>query len=277
MSTREEPSLALPVKRGLQPAYISSLFVAGLMTVQSVLGLMYRDLIYPTEELTLAFVPNDVVNILIGLPVLLVSLWLTRRGKLVGLLFWPGALFYVLYNYLIYLFAMPLSMAFLLHLALVTLSAYTLFAVMDNIDRASVQKRITGAVPERFAGGVLAGLGILFFLRVLGIFVSAINNHTAIPETEVALNVSDFLISPAVIIGGILLWRRKALGYAGGLGLLFQQSMLFIALIVVLLLQPSMTGAPLALIDIAVVFIMGLICFIPFALFVRGVASSTSN
>ena len=28
---------------------------------------------------------------------LLVSMWLTRRGKLIGLLCWPGALFYVLY------------------------------------------------------------------------------------------------------------------------------------------------------------------------------------
>ena len=55
-----------------------------------------------------------------------------------------------------------------------------------------------------------------------------------------------------------------------GLGLLFQASMLFIGLIIFLLLQPILTQAPLALVDIVVVFVMGLICFIPFGLFLRG-------
>jgi len=52
--------------------------------------------------------------------------------------------------------------------------------------------------------------------------------------------------------------------------MLFQGSMLFIALIIFLLLQPFLTTAPLAIADIVVIFMMGLICFIPFALFVRG-------
>jgi hypothetical protein len=74
-------------------------------------------------------VSNDVVNLFIGLPILLGSMWLAWRGKLIGLLFWPGALFFVLYNYLIYVFAMPLNVAFLLHLALVTLSVYTIIGL----------------------------------------------------------------------------------------------------------------------------------------------------
>ena len=58
-----------------------------------------------------------------------------------------------------------------------------------------------------------------------------------------------------------------------GLGPLFQASMLFFALIVFLFLQPLLTTAPFALADTVVIFIMGLVCFIPFAFFVRGVAS----
>jgi hypothetical protein len=57
-----------------------------------------------------------------------------------------------------------------------------------------------------------------------------------------------------------------------GLGLLFQASMLFIGLIVVLILQPFMTAAQFVLIDVLVVFVMGLVCFVPLALFVRGAA-----
>jgi hypothetical protein len=38
-------------------------------------------------------------------------------------------------------------------------------------------------------------------------------------------------------------------------------------------LQPLLTDAPFALVDVIVVLIMGLICFIPFGLFVRGIVS----
>ena len=196
---------------------------------------------------------------------------MARRGKLIGLLFWPGALFFVLYNYMVYLFAMPFNVAFPLHLALVTLSAYTITGLIASIDGAAVRQRLTGSVPERIAGSILAGLGLLFFLRVIGVMINALTGQAPISETELALHISDFIITPAWIIGGVLLWRHKEFGYVTGLGLLFQASMLFIGLIVFLLLQPFLTAAPFVLADVVVIFIMGLICFIPFALFVRGV------
>jgi hypothetical protein len=76
-----------------------------------------------------------------------------------------------------------------------------------------------------------------------------------------------------LIVGGVLLWRREPLGYVTGTGLLFQASMLFIGLIAVLLLRPLISGAPFLPVDILVVFAMGLVCFVPLALFLRGVGS----
>jgi len=63
------------------------------------------------------------------------------------------------------------------------------------------------------------------------------------------------------------------MGYVVGTGLLFQASMLFTGLIMFILLQPLVTQAPFMLADLVAVLIMGLVCFIPFALFVRGVIS----
>ncbi|MCX7594601.1 MAG: hypothetical protein N2235_12725 [Fischerella sp.] len=273
MVPNKDHQTALPIKCDLTLIYASSFLIAILMATVSVAGLLYRTTIYPTEELLRAFVSNDVVNLFVGLPILLGSMWLTWRGKLVGLLCWPGALFFVLYNYIIYTFASPLNWAFLFYLALVMLSVYSLISLVASIEGKAVHQRLTSAVPERFAGGVLVGLGLLFFLRVIGVIANALNNGTLIAETELATNTSDFLIAPAWVIGGILLWRRKEFGYVAGLGLLFQASMLFIALIIFLLLQPFLTTAPFAITDVMVVFTMGLICFVPFALFVRGVVA----
>jgi hypothetical protein len=273
VNTDQEHNTHLPVQRSLTWIYAFSLLIAVLMAAASIAGLMYTSAIYPADELVRAFVPNDVTNLLIGLPILLGSMWLARRGRWIGLLCWPGALFYVLYNYLIYVLAMPFNAAFLSHLALVTLSVYTLIGLLASMDGKAIQQRLTGAVPERAAGGILAGLGLLFFVRLLGVLASALTRQTVLASTELALQTSDFVTTPAWVIGGVLLWRRKEFGYVIGLGLLFQASMLFIALIMFLLLQPLLTAAPLALADIVVISVMGLICFIPFALFVRGVIS----
>ena len=109
---------------------------------------------------------------------------------------------------------------------------------------------------------------------MIGVLAGAISNNAEVPRTELAVNIADFFITPAWIIGGIQLLRHRTFGYVAGLGLLFQGSMLFIALIIFLLLQPVLTSASLAVIDIVVVFVMGLICFIPFGMFVRGVVNT---
>ncbi len=274
MEGNDSLSAKLPVTHNLKLGYLFSLLIAVMTAVASIAGLLYPNDIYPTDELRQSFLANDVVNLFIGLPILLFSMWLAWRGRLIGLLLWPGAIFYGLYNYLVYLFGMPLNVMYLLYLAIVALSIYTTIGLVAGIDGEVVKGRLSGHVPERFAGGVLIVLGLSFFLRVIVEIVGALIDQVAIPETELALLVTDFLISPAWVIGGLLLWRRQALGYVSGTGLLFQASMLFIGLIMLMLLQPLLTSTPLALIDIVVVFVMGLVCFIPFGLFVRGVVKS---
>lgn len=277
MDTKQKTSTNLPVKGKLLLIYAASLLISILMAVASFAGLWYSHLIYPTEELLKAFVPNDAVNLLIGLPIVLGSMWLAWRGRLVGLLCWMGALFFVLYNYTAYVFAMPLTWMFLVYLALVMLSVYTLIGLVACMDGKAVQEILAGSVPNKFAGGVLAGLGLLFFLRAVGVLVSSFDRGGSLDGSELAVSIADFLTTPAWIVGGLLLWRRQQFGYVTGLGLLFQGSMLFIALIVFLLLQPLLTTAPFALTDVIVIFVMGLIFFIPFVLFLRGAARTNSS
>jgi hypothetical protein len=87
---------------------------------------------------------------------------------------------------------MPLNWVFPLHLILTVLSLYTLIGLIANMDGSLVQQRLNGTVPEKLAGGVLAGLGLLFLLRVIVILVHAIASRTSLAEPELAVNVSDF-------------------------------------------------------------------------------------
>jgi hypothetical protein len=273
MNTSQASGAAMPIRHRLTLSYVLSVIIAVLVTAASLIGLLYRDVIYPAEDLLQSFVPTDAVNLLVGMPVFVGSMGLARRGKPIGLLLWPGALLFFLYNYLVYVLAMPLGLAFLLHLILLVLSLYTIISLVASIDGDAVQQRLTGLVPERLAGGILAGFGLLFSLRAVSVIVSAVASQAPTAGSERALLVADFVIGPALVIGGLLLWQRRELGYVTGLGLLFHTSMSFVGLVIFLLLQPFMTAAPFVLTDVVVILVMGLICFVPFALFVRGVVS----
>jgi len=266
-------SSPLPVTRNLSQAYLLSLLTGLLMAGTSLAGLLFSEGMYPDAELRSTYVANDVVNLLFGLPILLGSLWLTRRGSLVGLLLWPGALLYVLYNYIAYIFGSPFGVYSLVYIALVLLSAYICYDLLRSIDARAVQERLSGAVPVRMAGWLLIFFGVLFIFRAAGMLVQTNTIDGALPASEVGTLIADLVLSVVWVAGGVLLLRRAPLGYVSGLGMLFAGSMLFIGLIAYLLLQPVLTGMPLAMIDVIVVFVMGLICSIPFLLYLRGTLS----
>ena len=77
---------------------------------------------------------------------------------------------------------------------------------------------------------------------------------------------------PAILGCGYLLLRRKALGYVAGAGLLLMCSLLFVGVIPAMVFQALSANTPVDLIGILVVLVTGMICFVPFVLFVRGVA-----
>lgn len=277
MNTHLEHRTNLLARDNLTLAYVSSLFIAFLMTVASVAGLLGGTAIYPTDELLQSFRPNDAVNLLFGLPVLLGSLWLSSKGRLVGLLAWSGTLFYVLYNYIVYLFGVPFSAVFLLYLMLVVLSTYTLIGLVATIDGKKVRRRLSGALPEKAAGGVLTCFGVLFLFRVISLMANALITPTAIAATEFSVSIADFITAPAWIIAGVILWRRETFGYVIGVGVLLQANMLFAGLILFLLLQPFLTTAPFNRADVFAVLMMGLACFMPLALLSRDMMTYRSS
>jgi hypothetical protein len=182
-------------------------------------------------------------------------------------------LFFVLYTYLIYVFAMPFNAAFLFDLMLVTLSLYTLLSLVSRIDGEAARQRLTGVVHEKIAGVLLAGQGLLNFIWVIGVLVNALMSGTSLAAGALANHITDVLITPAWVIGGLLLWRRHTLGYVTGLGLLLQGSMFIVAAAIISLSRQFISPAPLTLVKAFVILCGGLLCFIPLALYARGVVS----
>jgi hypothetical protein len=251
--------------------------VALLVAVAAIASLLFRNTIYPTDELILAYLPVDAFHLVVGLPILLGSMWLARRGKLAGLLCWPGALLYVLYSYITNLAGVPFGVLFLPYLLLVTLSAYTTIGLVASIDGEAVRLRLTGSVPARTAGGVLVGLTGLFVVINAGNIVTATPGQPAGTLDLVPVWIADFVtVIPTCLIGGFLLWRREALGYVAGAALLLQYSLLFIGLVPVMVFPALYDASAIDGAGIALMLVCGSICLVLLALFVRGAMSDRS-
>jgi hypothetical protein len=275
----------LLVTRDLAPAYAVSPLVAALVAVVSAAGLAFPSTgLYGADPplargiavsaagiLVPGFVAHDVFNLAVALPLLLGTLWLARRGSRTGLLLWPGVLFYVLYTYNTYLLGAPFGPLFLAHVLLVVLSASTVIGLVASVDGEAVRALLAGAVPARTGGAVLVGLALLTLGQDAGGAVATALGGGATPE-PLARHVwtADLVLEvPAVLAGGVLLWRRHPLGYTVGAGLLFQFALTPVALASIMALQPWLTGAPVDAGTIAGVLAFAAVPSASLAFFVR--------
>jgi hypothetical protein len=259
-----------PITCDLKTVETLSITIAVIMAAASLSALFFPDAFYNSEEVRESMLTNDVVNLLIGVPAIVFSLLLSRRKRLLGLLFWPGALLYVTYNSLAAVVAFPSLLLFIFHLALTALSIVALILLLPRINMPVVKKRLTGSVPERFAGATLALFGVAFFALALSIFFGG-----EAGRSEIATATADLVIAPAWAICGIQLLRRKPLGYSLGAGMLFHAATLFVGLLIYFFLQPLVAGVPFPLEDFIAIIPMALLCFVPFGLFVRGIIKSS--
>jgi hypothetical protein len=248
-----------------------------LMTALSATGLLFPRLIYPDPGLAQDFLANDLVNLLVGLPFIAASIWLITQRKITGVLLLPGALVYLIYNYLAYALGRPWDWFAALCLVLVGLCLYTLIDLLWLVDHRAVKAILVGSVPVKVSGWVLVVFGAAFYALAASQIISGIQDGTIPPLGDRAVAVADLLVSSLWITGGILLLRHRPLGYSAGLGLLTAASSLFVGLVLYLLLNPLLTALPFDTVGIITLLPMSLIALVPNYLFWKGASQRNKD
>jgi hypothetical protein len=261
----------LPVKDNISLILLLSAATALLMTVFSGLGFLIPEVFYPDPGLLEQYLANDLVNIILGLPLFIAALLLMRKGKLFGLLLLPGALVYVIYNYVGYALGRPWNWIAFINLVLVILSLITLVLLLKALDHQVVMDKLKGHVGEKAAGWILVIFGMAFIALAVSTITAAIQEGTIPPLGENAVSVADILVSLGWVGGGITLLRKKPLGFSVGLGLLVSASFLFIGLVLFFFITPLVSDRPFDWVEVITVLGMGLVCFVPTGIFWRGV------
>lgn len=177
---------------------------------------LYR---YDTVLIAVGFKTGDAVTLALGIPLLVVSLWLYRRGSLRGGILLAGTLAYLLYNYASMAFGAAYNNMFLVYIALTAATLLGFVISVTSFDRQTVPARFSDRLPRRSIAIFLIVSGIaLFLIWLLLSIVPALLAGGAPPEvasytTVITFVVDMAIIAPALAVAGRLLLRREALGY----------------------------------------------------------------
>ena len=110
---------------GFPTAYVLTAATALTMATASAVGVVPTDWLYRDNALvTATFRGQDMVTLVVAVPLLLVGLVLEMRGSSRGRVLWLGMLFYSMYTYLFYAVAAAFNELFLVYVATFGLPLY---------------------------------------------------------------------------------------------------------------------------------------------------------
>lgn len=160
---------------------------------------------------------NDLIALVVGLPLLALSAWLAFRGSLRGRLLLTGTLGFFLYTYMSMSMLAAYNALFLVYVALFALSLYAFILSMLSFDLADLPRHFSPRLPHGWIAGVLFAIGGFLFLAWMGKIVPPLLQNRLPPlenTTTLVIQAMDLtLIAPLAILAGALLLRRSAWGY----------------------------------------------------------------
>ncbi|WP_145962587.1 hypothetical protein [Bellilinea caldifistulae] len=176
-------------------------------------GLYYWDTVSSATQMQ----ANDMVTLILGLPLLAVSFWLTLRNSLRGRLLLAGTLGFILYTYVTMCFGAAYNALFMIYVALFSLSLFAFVLVMMSFDLTTLPAHFSDKLPRGWIAGLLFFTAVFISLawlwRIAPTFtpgsIPALENTTSMFIQAMDLG----LIVPLCVLSGVLLLYRKPWGY----------------------------------------------------------------
>lgn len=192
--------------------------LAACMAAQSILGLLFPGQYRDPAWIRAAWFANDWITLLVAAPLLVGALAQAGRGSTRARLVWTGCAGYAAYNYAFYLLGAALNVFFPLYVVALVLAIGVLVLLLSRMDAAGMAAGVPARWPGRLVAGYLIALGIglaTVWLVLWGAYAFAGRATPVEPEAFKVVAALDLsLMVPALMLGGILLWRGKAWGQA---------------------------------------------------------------
>jgi len=176
-------------------------------------GLYYWDTVSSAAQMQ----ANDLVVLVLGLPLLAISFWMTLRGSLRGRLLLTGTLGFILYTYITMCFGTAYNKFFLVYVTIFSLSLFAFILSMMSFDLKTLPAQFSEKLPRRGIAALLYFAAAFLTLAWLGrIAPTLFGDQIPLLEnvTSMFIQVMDLgIIVPLCVLAGTLLLRREPWGY----------------------------------------------------------------
>jgi len=163
---------------------------------------------------------QDLADLFVGFPLLLVLAFFAARGSAPALVAWLGVLIATVYTYVIYAFDAPFGHLYLANVVLLGLSGWSFGGALTGIDRRALRERSDDGAPRRSTGWALVAVAAIFLVMWLAEDVPAtIRGVAPTTLTEVGLMTNPIhvldtaFLLPACIVSALGLIRGKTWAY----------------------------------------------------------------
>lgn len=163
-------------------------------------------------------IASDFVTLVMGVPLLILSLYLSLKESFKGKILLTGTLGYFLYTYMSYTFLWMYNKFFIIYVMLMSASLYAFILSIVSFDIDNIKLNFSEKLPVKFLGGYQIFIGIMVGMLWLGkIAPSIIEDKVPVGlehYTTLVIQGMDLgIIVPTAILSGIFLIKRKAIGF----------------------------------------------------------------
>lgn len=226
-----------------------SIPLAVFMGFTSAIGLLFPEIYYgTTPNWELQTIGQDAVDLLLILPVLVVSSIYARNGGRLPSSVWAGTNIYIVYTFVIYCFDVKFNALFMLYCFILGLASFSTAAFLYKTVKEGDMLQAT-SVARKFTGYFFIVLSVLFYFTWLSDIVPAViegRKPAALLDTGLFTNpvhVLDLsIILPLVFVVGVLTLKGNsfALALAPALLVFFVLMDITIAVLAVMLFRGGM-------------------------------------
>lgn len=182
--------------------------------------LIFGRSLYGNNSVAMAIqgIAHDGVMLVLVMPLLLFTLYLSRKESIKGRLMMSGILGFVLFTYLLYLTLPMYNRLYLLWIIAASTSFFALILTLLSFDLEKLREAFTDDLPVKLVGGIILTQAVmvaaLWLQRILPSFINGsipveMEHYTTMPVQGLDLAFP----LPLCILAAILLFKKKPAGY----------------------------------------------------------------
>ncbi|HEX3017440.1 MAG TPA: hypothetical protein VHP31_06255 [Caproicibacter sp.] len=180
---------------------------------------LYGKGIYKNDSVASAAqgIAQDWITVFLGVPLLALSCFFSRKNSLKARIVLAGTLAYFLYTYMSYSFLLMYNPLFLVYVALMSMSFFALVLVMLSFDLSTLKNAFSDDLPVKTIGFLILAFACAITLMWLGRIVPPLFTGS-VPVgledyTTLVIQAMDLgFIVPISILSAVLLMKRRPIG-----------------------------------------------------------------